>query len=70
MDSLLDDRSPVLRLLWNNVGDHLDRRLQDANWQVYTVAFAEFVPSVVLNVAAERVLDGDQLALDCCRKGV
>ena len=68
MDSLLDDRSPVLRLLWNNFGDHLDRRLQDANWQVYTVAFAEFVPSVVLNVAAERVLDGDQLALDCCRK--
>ena len=70
MDSLLDDRRPVLRLLWNNVGDHLDRRLQDANWQVYTVAFAKFVPSVVLNVAAERVLDGDQLALDCCRKGV
>ena len=70
MDSLLDDRRPVLRLLWNNVGDHLDRRLQDANWKVYTVAFAEFVPSVVLNVAAEHVLNGDKLALDRCRKGV
>jgi hypothetical protein len=70
MDSFLYNRSPVLRLLWNNVRDHLDRRLQDANWQVYTVAFAEFIPSVVLNVAAKRVLYGNQLALNRCRKGI
>jgi hypothetical protein len=70
MNSLLDRGSPILRLHWDDIGHQLNGRLQYSNREVHTVSFTEFVPRVVFHVAAERVLDVNQLALDSCCKSI
>lgn len=68
MDSLLDLGLPVLRLLDNDVRDQLDWWLHDTDRQGDTISFTKFVPGVVFDVAAECILNVDQLTLDRCRK--
>ena len=68
MNSLLDRGSPILRLHWDDIGHQLNGRLQYSNRELHTVSLTEFVPRVVFHVAAERVLDANQLALDSCCK--
>lgn len=45
-------------------------RLHDADGERNAIALAEFVPSVVLHVAAQRVLDVDELALHRSCEGI